>query len=66
MGRTKPETHGRGFVKEVALKVSCNRSNITCSDFDSTLILWNSFFHYVDILRAGGNMKKGLFYCCSG
>lgn len=68
--QSKPRdcTYGRVFVKESALEVGCNKTNITCSDFDSILItvVPNSFFYYIDILRAGGNMKKGLYYWCSG
>lgn len=66
--KPRDSTCGRDFVKEVALKVGCNKSSITCSDFDSNFdtVVPNSFFHYIDILRAGGNLKKGLYYWCSG
>lgn len=61
--KPRDSTCGRDCVKEVALKVGCNKSSITCSDFDSSFdtVVPNSFFHYIDILRAGGNLKKGLY-----
>lgn len=35
----KASTYGTAFVKEVALQGGCNKTNITCSDFDSILML---------------------------